>query len=194
MVIAVFLDRDGVITEEKDFIIKKEDLELIANSAKAIRILNEKGYLTIVISNQSAVARGFATKETIDEIFEHMQFLLNKEGAKIDEIYYCPHHPDPKKGKIPEYTLDCLCRKPKPGMIFQAQKDFSLNLPDCFFVGDKNSDTKAGESAGCKTILVRTGYGGVDNTGEASPNFVEKDLYSAVKNVILKNSKGSKNY
>lgn len=184
---AVFLDRDGVIAQEKSFILEKKELELLANSAEAIKLLNQNNYLVIVISNQSAVARALASKEKIDEIWQHLHFLLNNQGARIDKVYYCPHHPDPKKGKLPEYTKECDCRKPKPGMIFQAQKEYNIeDLSQCFLIGDQTTDIKSGITAGCKTILVETGYGGSDKKIEIRPHFTEKDLYNAVTNIILR--------
>ena len=182
----VFLDRDGVINIEKDLLHKKEDLELIPGSAEAIKLLNKNDYRVIVITNQPVVAGGLCTFDEAKEINSHMEGILAKEGAKINRVYFCPHHPT--KGNNPEYTRECECRKPKPGMILNAQRDFNIkNLSLCYVVGDKTSDIKAGKLAGCKTILVKTGYAGDDGFNDAIPDCEAKDLYDAVLNIILKN-------
>lgn len=182
----IFLDRDGVISVEKDLLHKKEDIELLPRTAKAIQLLNKNNYTVIVVTNQPVVARGLCTLENVREIHEHLKNVLREENARIDEIYFCPHHP--KAGNNPEYTKECECRKPKPGMILQAQKDLKIkSLSECFMVGDKISDIKAGFLAGCKTILVKTGYGGDDGFKDATPDHEAKDLYEAVTQIILKN-------
>src|SRR3989344_7908009 len=141
----VFLDRDGVISVEKEHLHKKSDMEIIPRSAEAIKILNDNGYKVIVITNQPVIARGLCTLEELAEIHQYMKILLAKKGAKLDKIYFCPHHP--KAGIIAEYTKDCECRKPKPGMILQAQKDFNINsLNKYFMIGDKMSDVYTGKS------------------------------------------------
>lgn len=182
---AIFLDRDGVINKEKNWIHKKEDLELIKNSAEAIAMLNENGFKVIIITNQPVVARGLCTEEEVQEINDYLKNLLKDKGATVDAVYYCPHHPS--AGDNPKYTRECECRKPKPGMILQAQKDLFIDkLEGCFIVGDKMGDLKAGNSVGCKTILVKTGYGGEDGWEDAVPDYIAEDLYDAVKNIILK--------
>lgn len=182
----VFLDRDGVISIEKDLLHKKSDIEIIPNSAEAIKILNDNGYKVIVITNQPVIARGLCTLEELENIHKYMENLLARKEAKLDKIYFCPHHP--KAGNNPEYTKDCDCRKPKPGMIFQAQRDFNIkNLSDCFMIGDKMSDIHAGRAAGCKTILVNTGYGGKggENLEDVKASFYSSDLYDAVTKIII---------
>ena len=184
---AVFLDRDGVINEEVNHLYRKEDLVLLPKVGEAIKLLNEKQYLVIVITNQSAVAKGICTEEDVKELNNHMKELLQEEGAKIDAVYYCPHHPN--EGKNPFYTRECECRKPKPGMLIQAGEDFNLeDLSECFLIGDKNGDILAGKRAGCRTILVSTGYGGLggDNVSETIPTYRADNLYYAVTKIILK--------
>jgi histidinol-phosphate phosphatase family protein len=181
----VFLDRDGVICEDYDLMHKKEQIELIPRSADAIKLLNENGYKVIIATNQPVVARGLCSEETVVEMNAYLEELIARDGAKIDRIYYCPHHP--KKGDNPKYTRDCECRKPKPGMLLFGMKDFGLeSLSECYIVGDSISDIRAGDLAGCKTILVRTGKGGIGEFNDATPMFTENDLYDAVINVILK--------
>ena len=182
----VFLDRDGVINIEKELLHKKSDVEIIPGSAEAIKILNDNNHKVIVITNQPVIARGLCTLEELSEIHEYIKTLLAKKGAKLDKIYFCPHHP--KAGNNSEYTKDCDCRKPKPGMIFQAQNDFNIkDLSKCYMIGDKIGDIKTGHLAGCKTILVETGYGGKEGFKDAVPDYKAKDLYGAVINIILKN-------
>lgn len=182
----VFLDRDGVICEEVTHLHKEEDLRLIQGSREAIKLLNDREYLVIIISNQPVVARGICSEDEVIELNKYMEGLLREGGAKIDGFYYCPHHPE--KGDNPKYTLDCECRKPNPGMILKARKDFNLENLTGFMVGDKRGDILAGKRAGCKTILVETGYGGKggDMVCSVVPTHEERDLYNAVTNIILK--------
>lgn len=185
----VFLDRDGVINVEKNLLHKKEDLELIPKSAEAISLLNKNNIKVIVVTNQPAIARGLCTEEELKDINEHLNNLLKNKNARIDGFYYCPHHPT--AGSNPFYTKQCDCRKPKPGLIFQAKKDFNIkDISQFFMIGDKMSDIHAGLQAGCKTILVKTGYGGSGGGEEfkdAVPDYEAQDLYDAVINIILKN-------
>ena len=152
---AVFLDRDGTINEYRGFIKTPEEFELIPGVANAIKRLNETGYLVIVVTNQPVIARGEATTETLTEIHNKMETLLGNEGAYVDAIYYCPHHPHKGyEGEIPELKIECECRKPKPGMILQAAKDFNIDLEESYMIGDSENDILAGNNAECKTILV----------------------------------------
>ncbi len=184
----VFLDRDGVICEEKNLLHKKEDIKLIDKSAEAIRILNENGYRVIVATNQPVVARSLCTEEELNEINNHLQELLKKHGAKIDRSYYCPHHPT--KGDNPKYTRECECRKPKAGMILSAIKDLDIkDIKECYIVGDTIGDIKTGDNVGCKTILVKTGYGGKGEYNDAIPMFTAENLHDAVTRIILPNKK-----
>ncbi len=154
--IAVFLDRDGTINEEVEFLTNPADLHLIPGAAKAIHELNSSGVITCVFSNQSGIARGFLTEEDLVPIHAKLTGDLATEGAKLDRFYICPHHPT--EGN-PPYKVDCDCRKPKPGMILQGKHEFDLNLEMCFVVGDRLVDINAGKAVGATTILVRTGYG-----------------------------------
>lgn len=182
---AVFLDRDGVLIKETHLLHKIQDVEILPRVGEAIKKLNERDYKAIIITNQPVIARGLCTEKEAIEINEYIKKLLTKENAIIDAVYYCPHHPT--VGNNPKYTRECECRKPKPGMILQAAKDFKIkNLEDCFMVGDKTSDIKAGNLAGCKTILVKTGYGGADGWKDTVPDYETKNLYTAVTSIILK--------
>ena len=191
---AVFIDRDGVICVDKDLTYRKEEIELIPRAAEAIKLLNDNDYFAIVITNQPVVARGLCSIAELKDINKNLESLLFKHaGARLDRIYYCPHHPNPK-GKIGanginrDYVKECECRKPKPGMILQAGRDFGLDLSNSFMIGDKLGDIESGVRAGCKTVLVKTGYGG--KGGEepvymCTPTFESENLYTAVEYIIM---------
>jgi len=179
---AVFLDRDGVINREIECLTKPEQLELLPGSPEGIRLLNENGWVTIVITNQPIVAKGDATIDDVETIHKTLQEQLKRYGATIDGIYYCPHHPDRGfPGEREEYKISCNCRKPRTGLVEQASKRFDIDVGQSFFVGDKTVDIQTGKNIGCKTILVRTGYGGSDREFDAKPDFTCKNLFDAAK-------------
>jgi D-glycero-D-manno-heptose 1,7-bisphosphate phosphatase len=153
---AVFLDRDGTINEEVDFVRTPDQLALIPGAAVAIRRLNRAGLLTCVISNQSGVGRGFYTEEDLTLIHARLTEDLKKEEAMLDRIYYCPHHPT--EG-VPPYNITCACRKPSPGMLLAAQRELDVDLQRSTVVGDRSVDILAGRAVGARTVLVLTGYG-----------------------------------
>lgn len=186
MTIAVFLDRDGVINKEVGHISKPEQFELLPKVGEAIKLLNENNLKVIIITNQPVVARGEATIEDVENVHKKMKKEIEKHGAHIDAIYYCPHHPDRGfPGERVEYKINCDCRKPKIGLLKKAVKKFNIDLKKSFFIGDKTVDIQTGKNAGCKTILVKTGYGGKDKKFNVKPDFVCEDLLDAV-NLILK--------
>jgi D,D-heptose 1,7-bisphosphate phosphatase len=154
---AIFLDRDGTINVYKGFLTKSEDFELIKGVAEAIRSINRSGYLAIVVSNQPVIARGECDFEELQAIHNKMETLLGQEGAFVDAIYYCPHHPDKGfEGERPDYKYDCNCRKPKPGMLLKAAHDLNIDLAQSFMIGDSDRDVQAGQQAGCKqSILIK---------------------------------------
>ncbi len=148
---AVFLDRDGTINVYKGLLSSVQDLELIPNIAETIRKINESGYLAIVVTNQPVIARGDCTVEELERIHEKLETLLGQEGAYIDDIFYCPHHPDKGfAGERPEYKIACGCRKPRPGMLLQAAEKYNIDLAQSYMVGDDERDMEAGRQAGCK--------------------------------------------
>jgi D-glycero-D-manno-heptose 1,7-bisphosphate phosphatase len=153
---ALFLDRDGVIVDEAEYLADPYQLRLLSGSAEAIAEVNREGVPVIVVTNQSGVARGYFPESRVTEIHQRLDELLKGQGAHITRYYYCPHHPTEGQSA---YRVDCQCRKPRPGMLLQAARELSLQLDESFMVGDKLSDLKAGAGAGCRTILVRTGYG-----------------------------------
>ena len=155
---AIFLDRDGTINKYVGFLRNIDDFELIDGVAEAIRKINESGYLAVVVTNQPVVARGEVSFEELEEIHNKMETLLGKEGAYLDAIYYCPHHPHKGyEGERPELKIDCDCRKPKPGMLLKAAADFNIDLSRSWMVGDGENDIQAGINAGCKTVLLSNG-------------------------------------
>lgn len=152
---AIFLDRDGTINKYVGFLREIEQFELLPNTSEAIKNINNSGYLAIVVTNQPVVARGEVTFEQLDQIHNKMETLLGKDGAYLDGIYFCPHHPHKGfEGEIPELKVECECRKPKPGMLFQAAKDFNIDLSKSWMIGDSDNDILAGENAGCFTARV----------------------------------------
>lgn len=151
---AIFLDRDGTINKMVGFITKPEQFELLPGVAKAIKAINKSGYLAIVITNQPVIARGDCTFEQLQTIHNKMETELGKEGAFVDAIYVCPHHTDKGfSGERPEYKCDCDCRKPKPGLLLQAAKDFNIDLSQSYMIGDSDRDVKAGKNAGVKEAI-----------------------------------------
>lgn len=153
---AIFLDRDGTINKYVGFLRNIDDFELINGVSEAIKQINQSGYLAIVVTNQPVIARGEVSWEELHEIHKKMETLLGKDGAYIDGLYVCPHHPDKGfEGERPEYKIDCDCRKPKPGLLLQAARDFNLDLSQSVMIGDSDNDVKAGENAGCgKSIKI----------------------------------------
>lgn len=152
---AVFLDRDGTINKYVGFMRDIESFELIDGVADAIKEINKSGYLAIVVTNQPVIARGEVTYEELNHIHNKMETLLGNEGAYLDAIYYCPHHPHSGyEGEIPELKFDCDCRKPKPGMLLKAAKDYNIDLSQSYMVGDSENDVTAGIAAGCKSVLL----------------------------------------
>lgn len=152
---AIFLDRDGTINKYVGFLRNIDDFELIDGVSEAIKLINQNGYLTIVVTNQPVIARGEVTWDELHEIHRKMETLLGKDGAYIDGMYICPHHPDKGfEGERPEYKFDCDCRKPKAGLFFQAAKDFNIDLSQSIMIGDSERDIEAGNNAGCLESYV----------------------------------------
>ena len=152
---AIFLDRDGTINKYVGFLRNIDDFELIEGVSEAIKLINQSGYLAIVVTNQPVIARGEVTWEELHEIHKKMETLLGKDGAYIDGIYICPHHPDKGfEGERPEYKIDCDCRKPKPGLLLQAANDFNIDLSQSYMIGDSENDIEAGINAQCKRSIL----------------------------------------
>jgi D,D-heptose 1,7-bisphosphate phosphatase len=182
---AVFLDRDGTINRYNGLISSVEQLELEANVAEAIRCINSSGYLAICITNQPVVARGLCGIEDVEMIHRKLQSLLGNEGAYLDDIVFCPHHPDrgyPEENPI--YKVKCNCRKPLTGMIDMMAERYNIDLSQSYMVGDSTTDIQTGINAGLHTVLVRTGQGGSDGKYNVKAEYEVDDLLDAVKNIF----------
>jgi D-glycero-D-manno-heptose 1,7-bisphosphate phosphatase len=179
---AVFLDRDGTINEQMGYINHTCRFQLLPGAAKAIKKLNDAAIPVVVISNQSGLARGYFPEELLVAVHEKMNRLLTKEGAHLDGIYYCPHHPEAKEER---FRATCNCRKPKPGLVLQASEELGLDPQHSYVVGDRWSDIKTAANCGATSILVRTGYGRGDEQyigpeQKIQPDFKADDLLEAV--------------
>lgn len=184
----VFIDRDGTINIDAGYISHPDSFVMYPFAPQAVRMLNEAGFLAIVITNQSGLARGFFTISVMNEIHAKMNRIFNAGGAKIDGLYYCPHDPN---AKVAEFRAECECRKPKTGMIDAAVRDLPIDKSRMYFIGDKYSDMKTGFASGCKTIMVETGYGKGEllfksSAWEQRPDKTALNLLEAVR-LILKN-------
>ena len=181
---AVFLDRDGTINQERGHIQNPEDLVLLPGAASAIRRLNESQYLTVLVTNQSVIARGKCNENDMEVIHNRLQSLIGEQGAYIDQIYYCPHYPDPLiPGGRPDLKIVCDCRKPEPGLIFRAAKEMNIDLNMSWMVGDMISDIEAAKMAGIRSILL-TKQDSFDNQWSVSPDVQCLDLKEAVDFIL----------
>ena len=164
------IDRDGTLVEERNYLSSPDDLVLIARAADAIRVMRDAGLSPVVVTNQSAIGRGYFDMETLDRIHERMEAMLAQHGARVDAIYICPHVP----------ADACECRKPSPGLARRAAREFDAKLAEAFVIGDKMCDIDLGKGVGATTILVRTGYGAALADGDSAvADYVVDDLYAA---------------
>lgn len=185
---AVFLDRDGTLNEDPGYLGDPKQLKLFSDTAKSLALLkNNYNFLLIVISNQSGVARGLISIKDVEAVNDEINKQLQKYNVKIDAFYFCPFHPDFNS------EVECKCRKPSPKMIYDAAKDYNIDLTQSYFVGDTISDLECGKNAGVKSILVKTGYGAKSfyalNKENNFSTFVADNLYEASK-FIIKDSSG----
>ena len=187
---AVFFDRDGTLNEEVDFLRSPEQLALIPGAAAAVRAVNLSGMAACVVSNQSGIARGLFREADLGPIHDALARLLAADGAHLDRIYYCPHHP---AAGIPPYNIECDCRKPGTGMLRRAERELGIDLRRSFVVGDRLIDVQAGQAAGGKGILVLTGWGtrasAELSAGSVTPDFIAASVREAVE-FILHEGKG----
>ena len=182
---AIFIDRDGTMNVSKGFISKADDLELIPGTIDAIKAINKSGALAIVITNQPVIARGECSFEELHNIHNKLKTLLGEKGAFVDDIFYCPHHPDKGfEGEVPELKFDCECRKPKTGMIDEAVKKYNIDLSKSYMVGDSTMDLETARNAGIKSVLVDTGFAGNDGKYDRSFDIEAKNLFDAVEKII----------
>ena len=182
---AIFLDRDGTMNVSKGFISKADDFELIPGTIEAIKAINKSGALAIVITNQPVIARGECSFEELHNIHNKLKTLLGEKGAFVDDIFYCPHHPDKGfEGEVPELKFDCECRKPKTGMIDEAVKKYNIDLSKSYMVGDSTMDLETARNAGIKSVLVNTGFAGNDGKYDRSCDIEADNLFDAVEKII----------
>ena len=182
---AIFLDRDGTMNVSKGFISNADELELIPGTIEAIKAINKSGALAIVITNQPVIARGECSFEELHNIHNKLKTLLGEKGAFVDDIFYCPHHPDKGfEGEVPELKFDCECRKPKTGMIDEAVKKYNIDLSKSYMVGDSTMDLELARNAGVKSVLVDTGFAGNDGKYDRICDIEAKDLLDAIEKII----------
>ena len=182
---AIFLDRDGTMNVSKGFISNADGLELIPGTIEAVKAINKSGALAIVITNQPVIARGECSFEELHNIHNKLKTLLGEKGAFVDDIFYCPHHPDKGfEGEVPELKFDCECRKPKTGMIDEAVKKYNIDLSKSYMVGDSTMDLELARNAGVKSVLVDTGFAGNDGKYDRGCDIEAKYLLDAVEKII----------
>jgi D-glycero-D-manno-heptose 1,7-bisphosphate phosphatase len=186
----IFYDRDGTINEERNYLSSPDQLHLFPKAAQALIEAQALGYKNIIISNQSGVARGYITEEQVRIVHEALLHLLKNEGATVDAIYYCPHHPETGN---PPYRKECECRKPKIGMLLQAARELSLDLRQSFVIGDKLTDIQTAINAGAQGILVKTGYGSQEmnllQSNNVTTTYIAENVYDAIQ--FIKKSQSS---
>jgi len=185
---AVFIDRDGTISEEVGYINHPSRFRVFPYAAAAIKHLNDAGWLAIVVTNQAGVARGYFSEDMIQTVHSGMTKELENGGARLDAVYYCAHHPSVGE---PPYRFDCDCRKPKPGLISRAARDFNIDLAGSWMVGDRYSDVELARNAGVKSMFVLSGYGRGEWEHQRAnwteqPDLVAKDLLEAVRVIAAK--------
>lgn len=185
---AIFIDRDGTISEEVGYINHPSRFRLYSYSGPAIKRLNDSGWLAVVVTNQAGVARGYFSEELITKVHEKMEHELDKQNARLDAVFYCVHHPSVGE---PPYRADCDCRKPKPGLITRAAAELDIDLAKSWMIGDRYSDIELAHNAGIKSAFVLSGYGkGEWEHQRASwayqPDLIAKDLFEAVKVIVGK--------
>jgi len=182
---AVLLDRDGTVIREIDYLRAVDQLRLLPGAAKAIRFLHEGGLAVVILTNQSGIARGLLTEDDLAEIHQEMTRRLARRGATVDAIYYCPHHPE---ATVAQYRKNCDCRKPAAGLLRRAARELDLDLARSYVIGDRARDLEPGRSAGCRTVLVRTGYGAEEEGAwreEWRPDHVADNLTRAAEWILM---------
>lgn len=184
---AVFMDRDGTISEEVGYVNHPSRYRVFPFSAEAVRLLNERGWLAILVTNQAGVARGYFTEDLITEVHTVLKGELERAGATLDAIYYCAHHPSVGE---PPFRLDCDCRKPRPGLIRRAAEEFDIDLEKSWMIGDRYSDIVLAHNAGVRSAFVLTGYGRGEwqyqrGDWKHQPELVSENLLEAVNKIVL---------
>ena len=187
---AIIMDRDGTVCDEVGYINHVDRIRLLPRSTAAIRLANEADFQTVVVTNQAGVARGYFAESLIDEVHDRVRELLAEGGARLDGIYYCPHHPEVG---APAYRKECTCRKPSPGMLERARDEMGIDLSASFMIGDTIKDIEAGGRAGATTILVLSGYGKGEleyqsHAWKIQPDHVADDLLTAITWILERES------
>ena len=182
----VFIDRDGTISEEVGYINHPSRFRVFPYAGQAVRLLNDRGWLAIVVTNQAGVARGYFSEDMVKTVHEQLKQELQHSGARLDAIYYCAHHPSVGE---PPYRLDCDCRKPRPGLILKAAAEFDIDLAQSWMIGDRYSDIELARNAGVKSAFVLSGYGRGEwehqrATWKCEPDLVSGSLLDAVQQII----------
>ncbi len=180
---ALFLDRDGTLVVERGYITAVEDVELLPGVAGAVAAATAAGWKVFVVTNQAAVAKGLITEDELAEINQRMLMMLGAEGAMLDGIYCCPHHPE---GTVPDFAIECSCRKPRPGLLEQAAREHGIDLAASVVVGDTRRDLEAARAAGAGAILVLTGKGAATSQDPHDADFVAPTLADAVAWLVAK--------
>ncbi len=176
---AVFLDKDGTLVEDLPYNVDPDRIRPVEGAWESLRLLHAAGYHLIVVSNQSGVARGLFTEEDLLPVEKWLRWIFSAAGAPLAGFYYCPHHP---QGKVRRYAVECLCRKPQPGMLYQAAEEHGIDLAASWMIGDILDDIEAGNRAGCRTILIQNNHETEWNlTPWRRPDFMMKDLVSAAR-------------
>jgi len=175
---AVFLDRDGTLVHARHYPSRPEDLQLYSGIGPALSRIQQLGFPLVVITNQSALARGFFTTDDLERMHDYLRDCLAGWGVRLDAIYYCPHHPD---GVVPKLSVRCDCRKPRPGMLLRAAKDLNISLKKSWMIGDILDDVEAGNRAGCRTILVDLGTEPPARASLRRPTYIARDTVHALR-------------
>jgi len=183
---AVFIDRDGTISEEVGYINHPSRFRVFPYAARAIKLLNDQGWLAVIITNQAGVARGYFSEGMIETVHDNLQQTLRAEGARVDAIYYCAHHPTVGE---PPYRQECDCRKPKPGLVTRATKDLDIALERSWMIGDRYGDIELARNAGVRSALVLSGYGRGEWENQRppwkyQPDLVAENLLEAVESIL----------
>jgi D-glycero-D-manno-heptose 1,7-bisphosphate phosphatase len=182
---AIFIDRDGTLNEDIGYVSSPDRLVLFPWAAEAVRLINESGAKALIITNQSGIARGMYTEDDLDKIHSRMIELLARDGARIDAVYFCPHHPEVGDAR---YRVICDCRKPRPGMVNAASREHSIDLSRSFIIGDKASDIELAVNSGARGVLVMTGYGretlAHPDRWPCKPAIIAENLLDAVTQIL----------
>jgi D-glycero-D-manno-heptose 1,7-bisphosphate phosphatase len=183
---AVFMDRDGTISEEIGYVNHPARYRVFPYAGEAVRLLNEAGWLAVLVTNQAGVARGYFTEDLVGAVHGLLEAELKQKGARLDAIYYCAHHPSVGE---PPYRYDCDCRKPRPGLILRAATDFNIDLAQSWMIGDRYSDIELAHNAGVRSAFVLSGYGRGEweyqrATWKSEPDMVAEDLLEAVRTIV----------